>query len=44
MGNKYVSKEVIERFFRNQIANSVKNQLVFEKGVEIYQKAKDSQT
>jgi len=33
--NNYVTKEVLERYFRHQIINGIKSSAVFEKGIDI---------
>ncbi len=41
LGNKYVTKEVLERFFRMQLINGVKDNQMFESAIELYIESKN---
>ena len=42
LSNKYVIKEVLERFFRLELINGVKDQFLFENAIETYIKSKEN--
>lgn len=40
INNKYVTKEVLERFFKQQVINGIKDHQVIERAVDIMKEVK----